>query len=512
MRIKVITPAELDEESWAALAPMAFRGTTVDVVQIPSALAADQSAADLTVLGAAITAEGVAAAEQGYDAICIDHVADPGIDALRSRLRIPVVGSGQAAVHVAAMVGSRNTLISSTAAARQLGKTWEHGGGLALYPETIRSIGSGDTAALLEKIEAAVESDSGHAVILGESWMAPSIEAARALAGATIVSASAAAIKLAESFVSLGVAHSELAPGYNASDQALVGGFDTLIPRRVRSAGEPAATTSFEGSANSESDFAVKIIVPVQGLTEHELKLRALELSEGLLAPGTRVGYHSLTDSSDSADCGYDAFLLTLFCFEEGLRAEEQGYDAVLTHSTTDSGIEAMRSAVQIPVIGAGEACWNLAAVLGNKFSIIAMEKKWNHFFSKGTQRAGVWRRLASVVDIGIAPDPVLLFEGKEREMEEALGRVAQEAIEVDSADTFVIGSTTMQMAEEYLSETLPAPVLSPGMVALKAAESLGAMGLRHSSRAHPQSGAFDASAVFEPSAAEGCSYSVPAA
>lgn len=96
--------------------------------------------------------------------------------------------------------------------------------------------------------------------------------------------------------------------------------------------------------------------------------------------------------------------------------------------------------------------------------------------------------------------------------MEEALGRVARRAIEVDGADTFVIGSTTMQMAADYLAETLPAPVLSPGRVGLKVAEALGSLGLAQSPRAHPCNDSFDPDAVFAPSSSESCTYVVPAA
>ncbi len=509
MRIKVITPSRPEEGDWAPLAEMVFRDTTVDIVQVAPALAADRSAAELTVLGAAVVAEGLSAADDGYDAVCVDHISDPGVDALRSRLRIPVVGSGQAAVHLAAMIGNKNTLLTSTGGWEHLAEQWEQDRGLALYPESIHHVATGAVDELVDGVEAAVAGDAGHALILGESWMAPSMSSARELAGATAVSASAACIKMAETLVSLGVAQSELAPGYNDSDPALVSSFDGLLRRRLSAAGEGDVAVTLDGSAHGASDFKVKVIVPVQGMTEHALKLRALELADGLLAPGTSVGYHSLTDSTDSADCAYDAFLMTVMCFEEGLRAEGEGYDAVLTHSTTDSGVEAMRSVLQIPVIGAGEACWNLAAILGKKFSIISMEDKFDHFFYKGIQKAGVWRRLASIVDIGVAADPVLLFEGKEKEMEEALGRIARDAIEGDKADSFVIGATTMQMAADYLAETLPAPVLSPGKVALKVAESLGAMGLAQSPRAHERGEGFDVAAVFEPSQAENCHYVV---
>ncbi len=509
MRIKLITPSRPDEGDWAPIAATLFGGTTVDVVHIDAGVSNGESAAEQMALAAAVVAEGVGAAAEGYDGVCVDHVADVGVDALRSRLRIPVVGSGQAAVHLAALIGKKNTLLTGFAGRRQLGELWADGGGLARFPQSIRPVESGATSELAAAASDSVAGDAGHAIIIGECWMAESLPELRELAGSTVVTATAAALKVAEILVSLDVSHSEIAPGYNPSDPSLVASFDELLGQRLRAAGTRAGGTTLERPADPARAFSLKVIVPVQGLSEHEL--RALELEGGLRAPGTSVGYYSLHDSTDSADNAYDAFIMALLCFEEGLRAEAEGYDAVLTHSTTDSGIDALKSVLEISAIAPGEACWNLAALLGKRFSIIAMEDKWNHFFYSGTQKAGVWRRLASIVNIGVAPDPVLLFEGKEREMEEALERVSRAAIENDGADTFVIGSTTMQMAADYLAETLPAPVLSPGMVGLKVAEALGALGVSQSPRAYPRAAAFDAEAVFAPSSSKNQSYVVEA-
>lgn len=47
----------------------------------------------------------VEAERRGYDAVITGCFADPGIDACREMVRIPVIGPGEAAIHTAAMLG-----------------------------------------------------------------------------------------------------------------------------------------------------------------------------------------------------------------------------------------------------------------------------------------------------------------------------------------------------------------------------------------------------------------------
>lgn len=56
---------------------------------------------DFLQLDVAIYEAGIDAERDGYSAVCIDTVSDSGMNSLRSRLSIPVVGPGQAMFHLA---------------------------------------------------------------------------------------------------------------------------------------------------------------------------------------------------------------------------------------------------------------------------------------------------------------------------------------------------------------------------------------------------------------------------
>ena len=55
-------------------------------------------------------------------------------------------------------------------------------------------------------------------------------------------------------------------------------------------------------------------------------------------------------------DSYHDLVLADLAMFEAGMTAQEDGYDAVCIDTMSDSGVNALRSVLDIPVIGPGRA------------------------------------------------------------------------------------------------------------------------------------------------------------
>ncbi|OUW81012.1 MAG: hypothetical protein CBD74_08950 [Saprospirales bacterium TMED214] len=57
-------------------------------------------------------AAGVAAVEEGFDAVFINTMGDYGLQKLRDKVRVPVVGAGEAATHLALMLGNSFSVVS----------------------------------------------------------------------------------------------------------------------------------------------------------------------------------------------------------------------------------------------------------------------------------------------------------------------------------------------------------------------------------------------------------------
>jgi allantoin racemase len=224
----------------------------------------------------------------------------------------------------------------------------------------------------------------------------------------------------------------------------------------------------------------IKYIVPFP-FGEEGIANRAAQIPREILGPNTEVECVAVRNSATTLDCYYEDLIFEMYITEAGLRAEEEGFDAVIMDSSSDSGLYALRSRLTIPVLGPGIVSYYIAAILGKKFSIIVMWDKWMRTHEKNMNTYHLWPHCASIRDIGASPDVEALFAGKEEEMFERLTDEARRAIDEDGADVILLGSTTMHQAGAYMSQHLAAPVINPGPVAIKMAETIVQLGLSHS-------------------------------
>ena len=224
----------------------------------------------------------------------------------------------------------------------------------------------------------------------------------------------------------------------------------------------------------------IKFILPFP-FDDEGVANRAAQIPKEILGPDTDVECIPVRNSATMVDCLYEALVFDMYIVEAGLRAEEEGYDAVIMDTVSDSGLYALRSRLTIPVIGPGIVSYAIAMILGKRFSIITMWDKWRHLYEKNLDTYHLWDKCASIRAVDIPPDVEALFAGKEEEMFTRLTEEAQKAIDEDGAGVILLGSTTMHQAGDYMAQHLSAPVINPGPVAIKITESLVQLGLSHS-------------------------------
>jgi allantoin racemase len=229
----------------------------------------------------------------------------------------------------------------------------------------------------------------------------------------------------------------------------------------------------------------IKFIIPFP-FDEEGVANRAAQIPRDLLGPETDVECVPVRNSATLVDSQYEALVFDMYIAEAGLRAEEEGYDAVVMDTVSDSGLSALRSRLSIPVMGPGLVSYAVAIMLGKRFSIVTMWDKWRHLYEKNLDTYHLWEKCASIRAVNIPPDVEALFTGKEEEMFRTLTDEARKAIDEDGADVILLGSTTMHQAGDYMAEHLPAPVINPGPVAIKLTETLVDLGLSHSKVAFP--------------------------
>lgn len=228
----------------------------------------------------------------------------------------------------------------------------------------------------------------------------------------------------------------------------------------------------------------IKYIVPFP-FDEVGLANREAQLPKELRTPGVEYHFVPVRNSCYNADSAYELLILDAYVAEAGLHSEEEGFDAVVMDTVSDSGLAALRSRLSIPVLGPGLVQQHIAAVLGKRFSILTMWQRWVSMYEKTMAEYGTRSFCASIRPIDVRPDQEQLLAGKEEVVFAALEREGRLAIDQDGADVILIGSTTMHQSVDHLRRTLDVPVINPGPLAIKLAEALVTLGLSHSKRAY---------------------------
>lgn len=229
----------------------------------------------------------------------------------------------------------------------------------------------------------------------------------------------------------------------------------------------------------------VKMIFPVP-MSEATRPMVEAQLPPGVRRPDIVVEFVGAGRVMTLADSYYDMAIMEMAMIEAGMRAEAEGFDAVCINTVSDSGLAALRARLSIPVLAPGQSAFHVACMLGHKFSVLTMWKRWFPLYRKTINEYGLASRLASIRAIEVRPDTEALLTGKEEVVFARLEAEALRAIEEDGADVIVLGSTTMHQSHAYLAERLPVPVLNPGVVAYKLCELFLDLGLTHSRSAYP--------------------------
>ena len=231
----------------------------------------------------------------------------------------------------------------------------------------------------------------------------------------------------------------------------------------------------------------VLVIVPFP-MSEENLAQRRAQLDAVQLSDALRFTFKSTKAAPRNYVSEADMVLADIGILEVGQSAQAEGFDAVCIDTMSDSGVAALRSVLDIPVIGPGRASMLTAMLLGSRFSVVTMWKHWFHLYEKTIGDLGIAEHVASIRSIDVVPDNQSLLAGKEEDIFPLLLAEAKAAIAEDGADVILLGSTTMHQAHEFLSANLEAPVINPGPLTYKLIEAMLGLNLSHSRAAYPAS------------------------
>ena len=228
----------------------------------------------------------------------------------------------------------------------------------------------------------------------------------------------------------------------------------------------------------------VLVIVPF-ALDEEGLNNRRVQQKAVKLGPDIEFDYKPVAAGPTSFMSAHDWALMEVAIWEAGMSAQEDGYDAVCIDTMSDSGMAPLRSMLDIPVISPGKASMLFALMLGNRFGVLAQWDAALPRYQKAVQEYGLAAHCAAVESFDTPPDFSALMDGKEAEVFPKMKAAAERAID-KGAEVICLGSTTMHQAAVFLADNLSVPVVNPGPLTYKLAETVLGLGLTHSRRAFP--------------------------
>lgn len=155
---------------------------------------------------------------EGYDGVIIYCFSDPGLSAAKEVSTIPVVGIGEASMHIASMLGNKFSVINPTVTLTDTIDKVRLSGldnrCASIRPLSIPVAELGvdeikEAKRLLEEAKKAIKDDGSDTIVLGCSDMGGGEELARKL-GAPVVIPGIAGLKVCEALIRMGLTQSKI--------------------------------------------------------------------------------------------------------------------------------------------------------------------------------------------------------------------------------------------------------------------------------------------------------------
>lgn len=152
--------------------------------------------------------------------------------------------------------------------------------------------------------------------------------------------------------------------------------------------------------------------------------------------------------------------------------------DAIVIACFDDTGLDAVRTSVSVPVLGIGEAAYHAASMLANRFSVITTLSRSVPGLENNLMRYGLAQKCVKVRATEI---PVLKLEEGDPATLDKIRSEIRTAIDHDNAEAIVLGCAGMADLMAALSDEFGLPVIDGVAAGVTFAEALVNTGLKTS-------------------------------
>lgn len=248
MHLRVINPnttAGMTATIGEAARRIAAPGTHITATQPAHGPVSIESHFDEAISAVGVLEEVLAGERDGADAYVIACFGDPGLLAARELTRAPVIGIAEAAFHMATLISTRFSIVTTLGRTGIIAEHLLEQYGFAHHCRRVRAAeipvldleDDGDAALtrLIEECERARDEDDIGAIVLGCGGMADLTDTISREVGLPVVEGVTAAVKLAEALVGLGLGtskHGDLAFPRPKPFTGRFEGFSNLRPVR----------------------------------------------------------------------------------------------------------------------------------------------------------------------------------------------------------------------------------------------------------------------------------------
>jgi Asp/Glu/hydantoin racemase len=132
-------------------------------------------------------------------------------------------------------------------------------------------------------------------------------------------------------------------------------------------------------------------------------------------------------------------------------------HDAIVVAAFGDPGIDGLREAFDIPVVGMTEAALMSACLLGKRFSILAISRRITAWYRECVQANGLIDRLASIRNLD---RPVQDIGRVQDDHAERLQALCMSAVDEDGADVIVIAGAPLAGLARSIKDRIPVPMV----------------------------------------------------
>jgi allantoin racemase len=244
VRINLVNPnttRSMTEKIAAAARSVAAPGTEIRAVSPAMGPVSIEGPYDEAFCVPGLLEEIAKAEAEGFDGHVIACFDDPGLDAARQIARAPVVGIAEAAMHVAGLVAGSFTIVTTLARSIPTLEQLVRRYGFAQRCRRVRAAefpvlaleepGSDAQERLRAEIGRALAEDRCEAILLGCAGMADLARELSGEFGSPVIDGVAAATKLVEALVGLGLATSKIGGWAPPLPKPYTGAFARFAPR-----------------------------------------------------------------------------------------------------------------------------------------------------------------------------------------------------------------------------------------------------------------------------------------